>query len=169
MQYRTTAVFRTAAPLTPEQTAALTDAIGAGSIVTAGPDAQVTVELTVTGRTLADAAALGHFDASAALIDQKLIGREAGAPVEPVFVSAAEATWHTAQTVAPGMPGTVQITDITDILGVSQQRASQLAADDPAFPAPLNPGHRPRLWDKAAIHAYAKRPRRPGRPRTNPR
>lgn len=165
MQYRTTATFRTAAPLTPEQTAALADAIGAGSIVTAGPDAHVTIELTVTGQNLADAIALGHFDAGTALLDQGLAGREAGIPAAPVFVSAAEADWHTTQAVAPGMPGTVKITGIADILGVSHQRASQLAADDPAFPAPLNPGAHPRLWDEAAIHTYAANRRGPGRPR----
>lgn len=165
MEYRTTVIFRTAAPLTPEQTAALADAIGAGSIVIASPDAHVTIELNVTGQNLADAIAIGHFDAGTALLDQGLAGREAGIPAAPVFVSAAEASWHTTQIVAPGMPGTVQIVDIADILGVSHQRVSQLADEDPDFPQPLNPDGRPRLFPEAAVRAYAANRRGPGRPR----
>lgn len=156
--YRTTIVHTTPNPTT-EQLTTITTALDGAPIVTADPATGITITHTVTANSITDALNTAAYNAGDALAKAGL-----GAPGGPVSVTVSEAAWHTAQTVAPGMPGTVNITDIASILNVSQQRASQLA-DDPTFPAPLNPGARPRLWDETAIRAFAKRPRRPGRPR----
>lgn len=63
----------------------------------------------------------------------------------------------------------MRITDIAKLLGVSRQRADQLAAQDPAFPAAVALiGRRGQAYSRQAIEAYvAQRDPRPGRPSPN--
>jgi hypothetical protein len=49
----------------------------------------------------------------------------------------------------------VRIIEIAEILGVSKQRAHQIADDD-GFPAPLTEDFRGRLWDRREVLAWAK-------------
>jgi predicted DNA-binding transcriptional regulator AlpA len=50
---------------------------------------------------------------------------------------------------------TVRVTEIAAILGVSKQRAHQLAAE-PGFPAAVATDGRGRLWDRREVAAWAK-------------
>jgi predicted DNA-binding transcriptional regulator AlpA len=54
---------------------------------------------------------------------------------------------------------TVRIIEIGELLGVSKQRAHQIA-DEPGFPAPVERQGRGRLWDRREVQAWAKRWRR---------
>jgi predicted DNA-binding transcriptional regulator AlpA len=54
---------------------------------------------------------------------------------------------------------TVRIIEIAEILGVSKQRAHQIADDD-GFPAPVSEDVRGRLWDRQEVTAWAKSWRR---------
>lgn len=166
MQYRTTTVYDTGQPLTAAQTAALADHIGAAVIVTAGPDSELAFEHTVEHTNVVSAVSLAVFDTAEAM---GAVGIKNGDHLhEPIAASAIEGARHTAQTVKAGMPGVLTITQAAPILGVSQQRASQLAASDPNFPAPVNPGREPRLYDEQEMKGYAKtRPRKAGRPKTS--
>jgi predicted DNA-binding transcriptional regulator AlpA len=61
----------------------------------------------------------------------------------------------------------VGVTEIAEMLGVSRQRADQLAGKYADFPAPevvLSTG---RVWSRARVEEWIKRhpDRRPGRPR----
>ena len=53
-------------------------------------------------------------------------------------------------------PMTVRLAEIAEILGVSHQRASQLA-DEPGFPAPIVAAPRRRRWAKRDVEAVAWR------------
>lgn len=162
MDYRTTVTFKTKTEPTQQQAAALAGSLDGFAIVAVDPEAGTRIEQTVTAISLDNA-----LNRAISLTGEALIGLGLIDPTnDPVSVTVTDADWHTAQAVTPGMPGTAQITDIANILGVSHQRASQLAADDPNFPAPINPDGRTRLWDEAAVKAYAAARRtRPGRPR----
>ncbi len=49
--------------------------------------------------------------------------------------------------------------EIAELLGVSKQRAHQIA-DSPGFPAPVAEDTRGRLWNRRDVAAWAKRWRR---------
>lgn len=157
MRYRITGVYDTdtTAGYTAADTTALADHLGAGAIITAGPGTALTIELTVDADSVGGAFGLGLFDASNALraLDHAL--GLANRAHRLVSVTVSEEDWHTAQIVQAGMPGVVTISQAAPILDVSQQRASQLAADDPNFPATINPGREPRLYDEQAMRDYA--------------
>jgi predicted DNA-binding transcriptional regulator AlpA len=59
---------------------------------------------------------------------------------------------------------TVRLVEIAELLGVSKQRAHQLAGEY-GFPAPVGQDARSRLWSRRAVEAWAKqwRPARPWR------
>ena len=56
-------------------------------------------------------------------------------------------------------PQTVRMIEIAELLGVSKQRAHQIA-DERAFPAPVAEDGRGRLWDRREITAWARHWRR---------
>ena len=165
MRYRTTITYDTGRTLTATDTAALAAHVGAAVIVTAGPDSALTFDHTVEHTNVVSAVGLAVFDTAEAMA---AVGIRNGETLhEPIAATATEEDRHTAQTVRPGMPGTVTITETAPILGVSQQRASQLATTDPNFPTPINPGREPRLYAEQAMRDYAaSRPRgKGGRPK----
>jgi predicted DNA-binding transcriptional regulator AlpA len=49
----------------------------------------------------------------------------------------------------------VRLVEIAELLGVSKQRAHQLA-DEPGFPAPVERDGRGRLWDQREIQSWAR-------------
>jgi hypothetical protein len=53
-------------------------------------------------------------------------------------------------------PKTVRLVEIGEILGVSKQRAHQIA-DEPGFPAPVGEDGRGRQWNRREVTAWAKR------------
>jgi hypothetical protein len=58
--------------------------------------------------------------------------------------------------VMPPQPRSVRLVEIAEVLGVSKQRAHQLAAE-PGFPAPAGHDGRGRLWNRREVQARAKR------------
>jgi prophage regulatory protein len=59
----------------------------------------------------------------------------------------------------PTHPTTVRLTEIADLLGVTKQRAHQIA-EEKGFPTPLAEDGRGRVWDRREVTAWAKRWRR---------
>ncbi len=64
----------------------------------------------------------------------------------------------------------VGLTEIAAMLGVSRQRASQIVRDYDDFPAPVAALASGRIWETAAVEAWAEAHpvRPPGRPATEP-
>jgi predicted DNA-binding transcriptional regulator AlpA len=64
----------------------------------------------------------------------------------------------------------VGMAELASILGVSRQRAAQLAVEHADFPQPLAELRSGRVWDEAAVRAWvdAHPYRPPGRPRRSP-
>ena len=54
---------------------------------------------------------------------------------------------------------TVRLIEVAELLGVSKQRAHQIADED-GFRAPVDEDVRGRLWDRREVTAWAKRWRR---------
>jgi predicted DNA-binding transcriptional regulator AlpA len=50
----------------------------------------------------------------------------------------------------------IRLVEIAELLGVSKQRAHQLAGRE-GFPAPVTEDGRGRLWDRREVAAWAKR------------
>jgi hypothetical protein len=50
---------------------------------------------------------------------------------------------------------TVRIVEIAELLGVSKQRAHQIA-DEPGFPGPVAEDGRGRLWSRREVRVWAK-------------
>ena len=50
---------------------------------------------------------------------------------------------------------TVRIVEIAELLGVSKQRAHQIA-DEPSFPAPVGREGQSRVWSRREVMAWAK-------------
>jgi predicted DNA-binding transcriptional regulator AlpA len=53
----------------------------------------------------------------------------------------------------------IRLVEIAELLGVSKQRAHQIA-EERGFPAPVAEDGRGRLWDRREVTAWAKRWRR---------
>jgi predicted DNA-binding transcriptional regulator AlpA len=53
----------------------------------------------------------------------------------------------------------IRLVEIAELLGVSKQRAHQLADED-GFPAPVGREGQSRLWDRRHVKAWAKEWRR---------
>jgi predicted DNA-binding transcriptional regulator AlpA len=60
---------------------------------------------------------------------------------------------------------TVRMIEIAELLGVSKQRAHQIAYGD-GFPVPVAEDGRGRLWDRREVEAWAKRGRSVGAARS---
>jgi hypothetical protein len=56
-------------------------------------------------------------------------------------------------------PKPLHLTEIADLLGVSKQRAHQLADED-GFPAPVGREGQSRLWNQRGVTVWARRWRR---------
>jgi hypothetical protein len=54
---------------------------------------------------------------------------------------------------------TVRVVEIAELLGVSKQRAHQLAGED-RFPSPVAEDARGRLWDQREVTSWARKWRR---------
>jgi hypothetical protein len=50
----------------------------------------------------------------------------------------------------------VRLVEITELLGVSKQRAHQIADED-GFPGPVTEDRQGRLWNRREVTAWAKR------------
>ncbi len=61
----------------------------------------------------------------------------------------------------------VGLAEIAQMLGVSRQRAAQLANDYSDFPPPLSDLASGRVWERSSVEAWqqAHHDRRPGRPK----
>jgi prophage regulatory protein len=63
---------------------------------------------------------------------------------------------------APTIPRTrtpIRLVEIAELLGVSRQRAHQIA-EEKGFPAPLAEDFRGRVWSRYEVQAWSKRWRR---------
>lgn len=69
------------------------------------------------------------------------------------------------QLARPTLPDLVSAPEAADILGVRPQRLHQLADERKDFPQPAYELRAGKLWQRAAIEAFAQRKRQPGRPR----
>jgi hypothetical protein len=49
----------------------------------------------------------------------------------------------------------IRLVEIADLLGVTKQRAHQIA-EEPDFPAPVGRDERARLWDRREVAAWAR-------------
>jgi predicted DNA-binding transcriptional regulator AlpA len=89
-------------------------------------------------------------------------------PAQPIRLDVMSADHFAADVTQPAPLNLdlLRITDIAKLLGVSRQRADQLASQDPAFPAAVALiGRRGQAYSRPAIEAYAAhRQPRPGRP-----
>jgi predicted DNA-binding transcriptional regulator AlpA len=52
--------------------------------------------------------------------------------------------------------GRIRLVEITELLGLTKQRAHQIAAEK-GFPSPLAEAARGRVWSKYEVQAWAKR------------
>ena len=57
------------------------------------------------------------------------------------------------------MARTVRLVEIATLLGVTMQRAHQIADED-GFPLPVGRGGQSRLWDRREVETWAKEWRR---------
>ena len=64
-----------------------------------------------------------------------------------------------AESLSGNRSKTVRIIAIAELLGVSKQRAHQIA-DEPGFPAPVGREGQSRVWDRREVTSWAKRWRR---------
>lgn len=144
----------TAAALTAEDTAALSAALGDCDVSYHADSEQLQVTLEVDAATLAAATerALGAAAAATGLLK----------PTRLLVQTTADFLAETAHP-APMNLDLVGITEIAGELGVSRQRAGQLA-DGPDFPAPVVRPASGRLYTRDSVQAFADRhPRIGGR------
>jgi predicted DNA-binding transcriptional regulator AlpA len=59
----------------------------------------------------------------------------------------------------PSKPRTVRVVEIAELLGVTKQRAHQIA-DEEGFPAPVGREGQSRLWGRREVETWAKASRR---------
>ncbi|QNJ96567.1 hypothetical protein HZU40_34150 (plasmid) [Mycolicibacterium fluoranthenivorans] len=141
----TTQLTYTAAGLTDEDTAALAEALGGADIAYAADRLQVNLE--VEASTLEEAAASTLRTAAAATGLLK--------PTRLRVLPTPEFLDETAHP-EPMNLDLIGITEIAAELGVSRQRAGQLA-DDPDFPAPVVQPASGRLYTRASVKAFQQR------------
>lgn len=141
----TTQLTYTAAGLTDEDTAALAEALGGADIAYAAGRLQVNLE--VEASTLEEAAASALRNAASATGLLK--------PTRLRVLPTAEFLDETAHP-EPMNLDLIGITEIAAELGVSRQRAGQLA-DDPDFPGPVVQPASGRLYTRASVKAFQQR------------
>lgn len=124
----------------------------------------ITVQFTIEGRAWRDAAEQGSIVLENAM-------RKAGIENTGVFVAQAQTMEHLAQEQdQPNKPELIGVMELAKMLGVTRQRASELARTDSGFPRPMTFLASGPVWDKATIMRYVDRwERRPrGRPKRVP-
>jgi predicted DNA-binding transcriptional regulator AlpA len=55
--------------------------------------------------------------------------------------------------------------EVAELLGISRQRVYQLLEEHDDFPRPVSDTPRGAVWDRREVEYWARKPRRPGRPR----
>ncbi len=96
---------------------------------------------------------------------------KAGIENAGIFVAQAQTMEHlAAEQEQSNMPELIGVTELAQLLGVTRQRASELARTGSGFPRPLRFLASGPVWDKATIMRYVDRwERRPrGRPKRVP-
>jgi hypothetical protein len=141
----------------------LTDALASrgGAIGYTGATGTYSATLTIDAATLrqASSVALSAATAAAGAAGQARVVHQA---VEVVTDAEADR-----RLLAPVVPEVVDTRDAAGILGVTRQRAQQLATTDPRFPVPVFTVGGAPVWVRAAVEAYAAvRDPKPGRRRT---
>lgn len=142
-------------------TAELADAIGAlsGFAVIVVDDRQVRAEVTVDGTTLRQAT-------DAALRAGRDLAQAAAVPLgQPTQLRVLPADEHDAEISRPPAQELIGYTEAGEILRVSPQRARQLATERTDFPAPVATPAMGPIYTRASVEAFAKLPRKGGRPR----
>lgn len=92
--------------------------------------------------------------------------RKAGMPLWPiVLIEVIRQDVLAEKLERPSLPDLVSTPEAADILGVKPQRVHQLTVERDDFPEAAYELRTGKLWLRAAIEAFAKRKRQPGRPR----
>jgi hypothetical protein len=163
MEWQISVSVRADRPATDDEFDAITErlepyAAAVGAVP--GIEASVSVILAVDARTLRSA-----VDNALRLVVGTVTaaGVPGAAVVELSAITFDEAERRIAEPVVPELVG---ITEIGEILGVTKQRANQLATAA-GFPAPAQTLASGRLWTRTAVVAWARtwERRRTGRPR----
>lgn len=148
--------------LTDDQLMALWEQLrpASGSVGHAREQGRVGATISVTAGTLRQAVA-------AALATVEQAGRDVGVPVAPLQVEVLdESTFH-GRLEVPQIPELVGAKEAAEILGVTQQRVSQLIREHADFPpAVAHPASGP-VFIAEQVHAFNRRweRKRTGRPR----
>jgi hypothetical protein len=142
----------TATALTTEDTAALSAALGNCDVTYDTDTGRLQITLELTAHTLAEATERALTDASDATGLLK--------PTRLLVQTTADFLTETAHP-APMTLDLIGITEIAGELGVSRQRAGQLA-DSPDFPAPVVHPASGRLYTRDSVKAFAARNPRTG-------
>jgi len=122
-----------------------------------GVSVQFTVEAASVGKAI---------DAGLTVLLKAL--QEVGIKADGIFGAQAQTMEHlAAEQDLPNYPDLIGVAELAEILGVSRQRASELARTGSGFPRPLRFLASGPIWDKAMIARYVqhwdRRPR--GRPK----
>lgn len=149
----------TAPGLAPADTTALRDALGAVDIVYNQSSGRLQVTLEVDSDTLEQAAVASLRSAEAATGLLK--------PTRLYVLPTTDAVNEAAHP-APLDLDLIGVTEIAGELGVSRQRAGQLA-DDPDFPEPVLNPPTGRLYTRASVQAFKQRWINTRNPRGGPR
>jgi len=129
--------------------------------VSATPQGRVSARLTVTGPDPAAAAAAALDADTAAAAAANLTGTVSALTVAAADTPDGDATW-----IRTPLLG---LTDIGKLLGVSRQRASQLAAEHPQFPPAVARAGVGPLYEEVAVLAFQDSwERKGGRPAGQP-
>lgn len=159
-QWRARVTFAHPGKLTDDQRAAFTQALpGYGILLDDGSD-RMRAEMDVatpSARLACDLAARGLRSAYAAVVG--------GQPtITGLRVLTAED--HERELAYPPALDLIGTAEIAQALGVSPQRAGELAKTHPAFPSPVATPKMGPIWTRASIEAFERTwERRPGRPR----
>jgi hypothetical protein len=98
-----------------------------------------------------------------------VIGSASTAGVQVRATAVEGLTWEAAEARVeePLVPELVGLTEIAELLSVSKQRASQLAAEHASFPRPAQTIAAGKLWPRSSVEKWAStwERRRTGRPR----
>ena len=150
-EWTVTVDWRATEPLTEDH---LFDVAELGGAATGRPgDHDISATMTVDA---------GDIPAAAAAAIERMGERVAGEPAGVEVLTTDEAD---RRLEAPAFPELVGISEISDMLGVSRQRASALQTNT-GFPAPVAVLRSGPVWRKGDLSTFAEAwARKPGRPR----
>lgn len=160
-EWRTTLVWPLPGDVDQERLDALVRALPGFGVVTAdGETRRLRAEMTVEAGTVRQATDTALRAGRAAYA--QAFGT-AGEPVSLRVLTAADAEEEAARPAGLDLIG---LREIAEILGVSPQRAKQLADEHPDFPDPVARPLMGPIFTRASVEAFNGRwERRPGRPR----